>query len=116
MTARILRAMENPYVTTLNHPHGRLLENREPIDVDMQAVVEAAARLGVALELNSQPHRMDLDGDWTRRAIDAGARLMINTDSHTTTQLGYMRYGVAMARRGWAERRHVLNALPLEGI
>lgn len=116
MTARILRAMENPYVATLNHPHGRLLEQRDPIEVDMGAVVDAAARLGVALELNSQPHRMDLNDRWARRAIDAGARLMINTDAHTTSQLGLMRYGVAMARRGWAEPRHVLNALPLEGI
>jgi DNA polymerase (family 10) len=113
MTARIERALGNPYVATFNHPHGRLIGSRPAYQVDMEAVIRTAARNGVALEINSQPARMDLDSVWARRARDAGARFVINTDSHATNQLALMRFGVATARRAWLGPEHVLNALPL---
>lgn len=113
MTARILRALRNPYVQTLNHPHGRLIGSRAAYDVDMDAVIRGAAETGVALEINSQPARMDLDAVWARRARDAGATFVVNTDSHATGQLGLTRFGVATARRAWLGPEHVLNALPL---
>ena len=116
MTARILRAIGNPYVATLNHPHGRLIGSRAPYEVDMEAVVRAAADNGVALEINAQPERMDLDGVWARRGREAGAKFVINTDSHATRQLNLMRFGVATARRAWLGPADVLNTLPLDDL
>src|SRR5438067_6999916 len=116
MTERIVRAISKPYVAALNHPRGRLLRRREAYEVDLERVIAAAVERGVALEVNGQPERMDLDGAWVRRALKAGARLVVNTDSHATGQLDYMYLGVSQARRGWATPGDVLNALPLEGL
>lgn len=116
MTERILRALQNPYVCTLNHPSGRLIRRREAYEVDLEAVILEAAARGVALEVNGQPSRLDLDGHWTRRAREAGARLVVNTDAHATSQLALMRFGVATARRGWAQPHDVLNTLPLHEL
>jgi DNA polymerase (family X) len=116
MTARILRALSNRYVCTFNHPHGRLVGSRDSYAVDMEQVIRGAAKHGVALEINAQPARMDLDGSWARRAKDVGAKLVINTDSHATGQLGLMRFGVATARRAWLAPENVLNTYPLEGF
>ncbi len=113
MTQRIVRAVSNPYVNTLNHPHGRLLRRREPYDVDMKAVVAAAAAAGCALELNAQPDRLDLDGTWARRARAAGARFTISSDAHSTRNLDLLQYGVGSARRGWLTADDVLNTRPL---
>lgn len=114
MTARIQRAIKSPWVTTLNHPHGRLVGSREPYAVDMDAVIQTAVAEGVALEINSQPERMDLDGESARRAREAGARFTISTDSHATRQLDMMTFGVGTARRAWLGPDDVLNALPLD--
>jgi DNA polymerase (family 10) len=116
ITARIQGALRNPYVHALNHPHGRRLPRRQPYAVDMQAVVETAAQEGVALEINSQPPRMDLEGSWARKAKQAGAKLVINTDSHAANQLELLRLGTASARRGWLEASDVLNTLPLNEL
>jgi DNA polymerase (family 10) len=116
MTARIQRALRNPYVHALNHPHGRLIPQRPAYAVDMQAVIETAAAEGVALEINSQPARMDLEGSWARRARQAGAKFVINTDSHAADQLSLQRLGIGSARRGWLEAGDVLNALPPEEL
>lgn len=116
MTSRILRAIGSPFVATLNHPHGRLIGSRDSYDVDMEAVIRRAAERGVALEINSQPARMDLDSVWARRAREAGATFVINTDSHATGQLHLMRFGVATARRAWLGPEHVLNTRPLDGL
>jgi DNA polymerase (family 10) len=113
MTARIERALSNPWVTTLNHPHGRLVGSRDPYAVDMDAVIRAAVANGVALEINAQPERMDLDGDSAWRARAAGARFTISTDAHSTRQLTLGRFGIGTARRAWIGPEHVLNALPL---
>jgi DNA polymerase (family 10) len=116
MTARIERALSNRYVHTLNHPHGRLIPQRAAYAVDMQRVVETAASEGVALEINAQPARMDLEGSWARRAKQAGAKFVINTDSHAANQLTIQPLGISSARRGWLEAADVLNTLPLDDL
>ena len=116
MTERILRAIRNPLVHIFNHPRGRLIGKREGYEVDLEAVIREAARLGTALEIDSQPDRLDLDGVWARRAKDLGATLVINSDAHSHDHLAFVRYGVATARRGWVERGDVLNTLPLDSL
>ncbi len=113
MTRRIISAMENPWVDCIGHPTGRLLGQREPYELDMEAVLEAAARLGVAVEINAYPDRLDLKDVHARRAKELGVKLLINTDAHAADQLALMRFGVATARRGWIEAGDVLNTLPL---
>jgi DNA polymerase (family 10) len=116
MTARMVRAISNTLVNTLNHPHGRKINRREGYEVDMQAVVEQAAAAGCALELNSDPDRLDLNGEWARRAQKLGARLTISSDAHSTKELEYMQFGVGSARRGWLTAEDVLNTRPLEEL
>jgi DNA polymerase (family 10) len=114
MTARIMRAVTNPRVHTLNHPHGRLIRRREAYSVDMQAVIEAAARAGCALELNAQPDRLDLDGSWARKAKAVGARFTTSSDAHSIRDLDLIQFGVGSARRGWLTAEDLLNTRPLE--
>lgn len=116
MTARMIKAMENPWVDCIGHPTGRLIGQREPYEVDMEAVLTAAARLGVAMEINAYPERLDLKDGHARRAKELGVALLINTDAHSADQLRLMRFGVATARRGWIEPRDVLNTLPLSQL
>jgi histidinol phosphatase-like PHP family hydrolase len=99
MTERIVKAMENPWVDCIGHPTGRLIGQREPYEVDMEAVLSAAARLGVAMEINAYPDRLDLKDAHARRAKELGVKLMINTDAHSADQLELVRFGVATARR-----------------
>lgn len=113
MTKRIVRALRHPHVQILAHPTGRLIGKREPYPVDFDQIVKAAADHGVALEINAQPERLDLDDVQARAAHEAGVRLVISTDAHRIEELSYMRYGVDQARRGWCEARDVLNTLPL---
>jgi DNA polymerase (family X) len=116
MTARMLRAISNPLVNTLNHPHGRKIGRREGYAVDMQAVVERAAANGCALELNATPDRLDLNGDWARRGLALGARFTVSSDAHSTKELDFMRFGVGSARRGWLTPDDVLNTRPLDEL
>jgi len=116
MTERMLRAISNPLVNTLNHPHGRKIGRREGYAVDMQAVVERAAKIGCALELNSTPDRLDLNGSWARRALALGAKFTISSDAHSLKELDYLQFGVASARRGWLTAADVLNTLPLDEL
>jgi len=116
MTERMLRAISNPLVNTLNHPHGRKIGRREGYAVDMQAVIERAASVGCALELNATPDRLDLNGVWARRALGLGARFTISSDAHSSTELGFMQFGVASARRGWLTAADVLNTRPLDEL
>ena len=113
MTARIIRAMNNPHVHIIGHPTTRLIGHRPPVDVDLDAVFAAAARTGTALEINSFPDRLDLDDELIRRALRAGVRFAINTDAHAVPHLDYLRFGVATAQRGWAQRADVINTYPL---
>lgn len=116
ITRRIVSAMRNPHVDAIGHPTGRVLGRRDPLDVDLESVIRAAAETHTALEINSWPNRLDLWDEPARRARDAGAKLAINTDSHAADQLAFLRYGVAVARRAWLEPQDVLNAQPLDDL
>lgn len=111
VTTRTLKAMDNPYVSCIGHPTGRLLGQREAMDLDITAVIEHAARTGTALEVNANPYRLDLKDVHCKTAIEAGVKLAIGTDAHSTAGLGLMPFGVATAGRGWATKNDVLNTL-----
>ncbi|HEY7063750.1 MAG TPA: DNA polymerase/3'-5' exonuclease PolX [Chloroflexota bacterium] len=112
VTARELAAVEHPLTDVLNHPTGRLVEKRPGAEVDLEAVLRAAARTGTAVEVNGTPERLDLDDVWARRATELGVMLTISSDAHSPEGLQSIRYGVMQARRGWVEARHVLNTRP----
>jgi len=114
MTARLLRAIENPNVSIVGHPTGRILLRRDAYPYDMAAVLEAAARNKVAMELNAYPDRLDLSDRHLRMAKQHGVKIVINTDSHHTTHMEKIRYGVLQARRAWLTREDVLNTMPVE--
>lgn len=116
MTTRIVRALRHPHVHILAHPTGRLIGTREPYALDFDHILKAAADHGVALEINAQPERLDLDDAQARAAHDAGVSLVINTDAHRREELRYMSHGVDQARRAWCESHHVLNTLPLPAL
>lgn len=113
MTARIVKAMESGQVDILGHPTGRLLAARDPYEVDVEAIIEAAARTGTALEINAAPERLDLKDTYVRAAKERGVLLEIGTDAHSSAQLRHMALGVSTARRGWLEAGDVINTLPL---
>jgi DNA polymerase (family 10) len=112
MTERMLAAIENPYTQIIAHPTGRLLLRRDPIDYNMEKVLEACAKHDVAMECNSYPDRLDLKDVYLRMCKERGVKVVISTDSHNTGNLAFIRHGVTMARRGWLEKRDVINTLP----
>jgi DNA polymerase (family 10) len=114
MTARVLRAIEHPWVDVIGHPTGRKLLTREPHGLDVEALITAAATHGVALEINANYHRLDLSDIHARRAKDRGVKLLISSDAHSTVELGLLRWGVMVARRAWLSPADVLNTLPVE--
>jgi len=116
MTARLLRAIENRNVSIIGHPTGRLLLRRDPYGFDLDAVLRAAAQNKVAMELNAYPDRLDLCDRHLRLAKQHGVRIVINTDSHHTSHLEKIRFGVMQARRAWLTRNDVLNTLPIESF
>ncbi|MGH2769547.1 MAG: PHP domain-containing protein, partial [Actinomycetota bacterium] len=116
MTRRILRAIENPHVHILGHPTGRILGRRPASELDLEAVCEAAAAHGVALEINASPRRLDLKDDHIFLAREYGCLFAISTDAHSPAELYYLRFGICSAQRGWVTRREVINALPLEEL
>jgi DNA polymerase (family 10) len=116
MTRRILGAIENPNVDMLAHPSCRLLPDREPVAVDMEAIFQAAAKTNTILEINAMPSRLDLKDIHTYRARELGVKLVINTDAHSTEHLQFMRFGIGVARRGWCEAEDILNTRPLAEI
>lgn len=116
ITARLVGAMKNPYVDIIGHPLGRILGQREESAVDVQALLEAAAETGTALEVNSIPLRLDLDDIHIRRATQMGIRLAIGSDAHNPDSFDSIAFGVATARRGWAEPQHILNTLTADNL
>jgi DNA polymerase (family X) len=116
LTERLLRALECPWVDVLGHPTGRIILRREPLQADWSRVFAAAAAAGVCLEINSQVDRLDLDDLHARLARDAGARIVISSDAHSTGALGVIRWGVVMARRAWLTPADVLNTRDVEGL
>jgi DNA polymerase (family 10) len=116
MTRRLIRACENPYVTVIGHPTTRLINRRAPVEADWDAVFQAAADTGTALEVNAFPDRLDLGDELISRARQRGARFAIDTDAHSTLHLAHMGYGVGTAQRGWLTAEDVINAWPLERL
>lgn len=116
MTKRVLRALDNKYVSILAHPTGRLINQRNQYEIDMQKIIEKAKERKIALEINSQPSRLDLNDANARTAVQSGAKLCINTDSHTKESFQSIDLGIAQARRGWVEGKDVINALRLKKI
>jgi len=116
MTARILGAMRHPLVQAISHPTGRLLERRDPYDVDLDALIDGAVATGTRLEVNGGPERLDL-ADWAvRKAVERGATLVLNSDAHAVEELEWTTYAAATARRGWATKELVANTRPLRSV
>ena len=116
ITDRVLAAIRSPHVDAIGHPTGRLLSRREPLALDMDAVIEVAAETGTALEINANPDRLDLNDEYARQASEAGVRLAINTDAHAIEHLAFLEYGIATAQRGWVRPQDVLNTRPPEAL
>jgi len=116
MTERIIRAMKNPYIKIISHPTGRILKRRDEYQIDIGKILRAARETKTILEVNSYPERLDLNDINIKKAIEMGVKLVINTDSHHKDQLRYMAYGVFQARRGWAEKKDVINTYSLEKL
>ncbi len=117
MTARIIRAMRNPHADILFHPTGRIIQKREPYDVDMDAIIAAAKETGTVLELDAYPERLDLRDEHVRRALAAGVPIVIDSDAHSVKHLPFpRRYGIDQARRGWATAADVLNTRPVDAF
>jgi DNA polymerase (family 10) len=116
LTRRLVRACENPYVAVIGHPTTRLIGKRPGIDADFDAVFEACARTGTALEINAHPERLDLCDEDILRAKRYGVKFAVNSDAHSTTHLPYMRYGVGTAQRGWLTKDDVINTWPLQKL
>jgi len=116
MTERILAAIENPYTQIVGHPTGRLVLRRDAYAYDMERILDAAHKHGVVMECNASPERLDLKDTHLRMAKDRGVKIVISTDAHTTRGLLAIRYGVQMARRGWIEKKDVINTLPVDKL
>lgn len=116
MTRRVIRAMENPHADILFHPTGRILQRRAPYEIDIDAVIQAARRTGTALEVDAFPDRLDLKDEHIRKAVEAGVKLVIDSDAHHINHLSHLQFGIAAARRGWAKRSDILNTLPLNAF
>jgi len=109
MTGRIIRAMKNPNIDIISHPTGRLIKKRDEYQIDFDKILRAAKETGTILEINSYPERLDLKDINIRRAKEAGVKMAINTDSHQKDQMRFIEYGIAQARRGWAEKEDIIN-------
>jgi DNA polymerase (family 10) len=116
MTQRVLRALDDPRLTILAHPTGRLLLSREPYALDVEAMLEKAADRGVAVEINADPHRLDLDWRYLQRARELGVTIVIGPDAHSVHQLDYVYGGVGMARKGWLEPKDILNTRDADAV
>jgi DNA polymerase (family 10) len=114
MTARMLTCIENPYTQIIGHPTGRLLLRRDELDYDMEKILNACAKHGVAMECNAYPDRLDLKDVYLRMCKERGVKVVISTDSHDSRALANIHYGVTMARRAWLTAKDVINTLPVE--
>jgi len=116
MTERIIKAIKNPYIKIISHPTGRILKRRNEYQIDFDKILRAAREYGVILEINSFPERLDLNDKNIRRAKEVGVKMVINTDAHQKNQLRYMKFGIAQARRGWAEKKDIINTCSLKRL
>ncbi|MGH8003816.1 MAG: DNA polymerase/3'-5' exonuclease PolX, partial [Limisphaerales bacterium] len=115
-TKRIIRAIKNPNVDILFHPTGRLIGRREAYDLDMDAIIKVVKETGTVLEIDAFPDRLDLKDEYIRKCVAAGVKLSIDTDAHSIPHLDFLEYGIAQARRGWAEKSDIVNTRPLEAF
>jgi DNA polymerase (family 10) len=111
ITKRMKSAMRNPYVSVIAHPTGRLIGERDPYDIDIDEVLKTAKETNTAVEINSYPLRLDLNDVHSKMAKERGVKIVISTDTHVVSQFSYMAYGVSIARRGWIEKKDVLNTM-----
>ncbi len=116
MTERMIRAMKNPYIKIISHPTGRILKRREGYQIDLEKVFRAAKETKTILEINAQPERLDLNDINIKRALKSGVRLIIDSDAHQKEDLSYIKYGLYQSRRGWAEKRNIVNTFPLKKL
>ena len=116
MTQRVIKAMENEYVSIIAHPTGKKINMKQPVQMDMDVVFDASKATGTFLEINSSPERLDLDDLNARAAVEAGCKLVIDTDAHTTDYMKFMRLGIAIARRGWLQKKDVINTVGLKQL
>jgi DNA polymerase (family 10) len=116
LTRRTLNAIRSPHVDIIAHPSGRMIQTRDDLDLDWEAVYAAAAETGTALEINGSPHRLDLAAERARKAVDAGCVLTIDSDAHSTKELDFVRWGISQARRAWVEPESVLNTRSRTGL
>jgi DNA polymerase (family 10) len=116
LTDRLISAMHNDYVNIIGHPTGRIIHQREPLDLDLTKIFKVASDLGIHMELNSFPNRLDLSDINCRKVKNSDLKIVINTDAHHTTQMKYMELGVATAKRGWIEKSDAINCLPLKKL
>ena len=113
-TKRIIKAMENPHLDILFHPTGRIINRRKPYEVDIEAIIKAAKRTGTILEIDAHPWRLDLKDEHIKMAREAGVKMVIDTDAHSVSELHYLEYGIAQARRAWCAKKDIINTLPLK--
>ena len=116
MTERIIKAMKNPNIDIISHPTGRLLQRRDEYQIDFEKILKVAKETGTILEINSYPERLDLKDTNIRKAKEIGVKMVINTDSHQKEQMHFMEYGISQARRGWAEKKDIVNTQLLERL
>jgi DNA polymerase (family 10) len=116
VTQRVINAIRNPHVDIIGHPTGRLIQEREGADLDIEAMLQAAAESGVAMEINAHPSRLDLNDIHARRAKELGIPIAINTDAHSEEDLDMLPYGVATARRAWLTKQDVINSWPTKKL
>ena len=116
MTRRIIKAMRNPQIKIIVHPTGRILKLREGYRIDFDKILRVARETNTILEINAQPRRLDLDDVMVKKAKEAGVKMVINTDSHEIDHLRFMELGVAQARRGWAEKKDIINTYSLDKL
>ena len=116
LTERMIKAIKNPNIDIISHPTGRILKKRDEYDIDFDKVFRAAKQFNTALEINAFPARLDLNGQNIRRAKEAGVKMVINTDTHRKDQLRFMEFGIAQGRRGWAEKKDILNTRSAEKL
>lgn len=116
MTERVVKAMENEHVDIIAHPTARKVNKKWAVKMDMETVFDASKETGTFLEINSSPDRLDLDDSTAKAAVEAGCKLVIDTDAHTKDHMRYMRLGIAMARRGWLQKRDIINTLNLKQL
>jgi DNA polymerase (family 10) len=116
MTERVLRAMDNPYFNIFAHPTGRLINKRDPYQIDLYRIMEAARERGCFLEINANPDRLDLSDRHCKMAKDMGLKLAISTDAHSIADMDFIRYGVDQARRGWLEPDDIINTRSLKQL